>query len=84
MVKSELDKIPGELLVFVRYYYPQHVFQDEWVYNAADIDSARVVWARDLGTEENRKILAYYANRTPVLLEPDYQPPRLTAYPRLP
>ncbi len=84
MVKRELDDIPGELLVFVRYYYPQHVFQDEWVYNAADIDNARVVWARDLGTEENRKILAYYANRTPMLLEPDYQPPRLTAYPRLP
>ena len=84
MVKRQLDEVPGRLLVFVRYYYPQHIFQDEWVYNAADIDSARIVWARDLGTEENRKILSYYSNRTPILLEPDYQPPRLTDYPRLP
>ena len=43
---------------FVRYQYPQHPFQDEWVYNAADIDHARIVWARDLGAEENAKLEA--------------------------
>ena len=78
-VRRELDQIPGQLLVFVR-YYPQHIFQDEWVYNSADIDGARVVWARDLGAEEDQKLLRYYPDRTPLLLEPDFRPPRLSPY----
>ncbi|HUP04399.1 MAG TPA: hypothetical protein VMU19_10445 [Bryobacteraceae bacterium] len=78
-VKRELDRVPGKLLVFVR-YYPQHVFQDEWVYNAADIDGARVVWARDLGAEKDQELLRYYPERTPLLLEPDFRPPRLSPY----
>jgi hypothetical protein len=78
-VREELAKIPGQLLVFVR-YFPQHVFQEEWVFNAADIDGARVVWARDLGQEENRKLQDYYRARTVLLLEPDHEMPELSAY----
>ena len=77
VVNAELAQIPGELLVFV-HYSPQHIFQDEWVYNAADIDHARIVWARDLGAEENQKLRAYYPDRSLWLLEPDIAPPRLT------
>ena len=80
MVRDALDQIPGPLLVFVR-YSPQHIFQDEWVYNAADIDAARVVWARDLGIEDDEKLRRYYRDRKVWLLEPDARPPRLTAYP---
>jgi hypothetical protein len=79
MVAQELDRVPGKLLVFVR-YQPHHIFQDEWVYNAADIDSARIVWARDLGAAENQKVIQYFPDRVPILLEPDYQPPRLSPY----
>ncbi|MGA2268492.1 MAG: hypothetical protein ABSH44_08495 [Bryobacteraceae bacterium] len=78
-VNRQLAQIPGKLLVFVR-YYPQHIFQDEWVYNAADIDGARVVWARDLGPEEDEKLRRYYPDRAVWLLEPDFRPPRLTVY----
>jgi hypothetical protein len=78
-VKQELDRAPGDLLVFVR-YAPQHIFQEEWVWNAADIDRARVVWARDLGPEENAKLLAYYPTRVPLLFEPDARPMILTRY----
>lgn len=72
-VKRQLDRIPGQLLVFVR-YSPRHIFQDEWVYNEASIDEARVIWARDLGEEENAKLRALYPNRRVLLLEPDARP----------
>jgi hypothetical protein len=78
-VNRQLAGLPGKLLVFVR-YYPQHIFQDEWVYNAADIDGARVVWARDLGEAEDEKLRRYYPDRAVWLLEPDFRPPRLTAW----
>jgi hypothetical protein len=79
LVNRQLARLPGKLLVFVR-YWPGHIFQDEWVYNAADIDGARVVWARDLGPEENEKLRRYYPGRSAWLLEPDARPPRLTPY----
>jgi hypothetical protein len=79
-IGRQLEAAPGPQLVFVR-YWAQHQFQ-EWVHNAADIDGARIVWARDLGPEENQKLLRYYPNRTAWLLEPDARPPRLQPYPR--
>ena len=75
-VNRRLASMPGKLLVFVR-YSPQHIFQDEWVYNEADLDAARVVWARDLGPEENRKLQAYYPDRKILLFQPDARPMRL-------
>ena len=79
-IQRQLDAAAGQQLVFVR-YWPQHQFQ-EWVHNAADIDHARIVWARDLGPDENQKLLRYYPQRTAWLLEPDAHPPRLGVYPR--
>ena len=77
-IHHQLAQLPGKQLVFVR-YWPQHMFQ-EWVHNAADIDSAPIVWARDLGAAENEKLRQYYPDRTVWLLEPDARPPRLTPY----
>jgi len=79
MVAHQVSAMPGRLLVFVR-YSPQHIFQDEWVWNDADIDAARIVWARDLGPSENEKLRAYYPDRTALLLEPDGHPPTLSPY----
>ena len=78
-VQREVSAIPGKLLIFVR-YWPAHPFQDEWVYNAADIDAQRVVWARDLGDEENQKLISYYGTRTAMLLEPDARSPKLSPW----
>ena len=78
-VNRQLAAVAGKRLVFVR-YYPPHDFR-EWVHNAADIDGAKIVWARDLGPEENEKLRRYYPDRTAWLLEPDFRPPRLTPYP---
>jgi hypothetical protein len=78
-VRQQLDEIPGPLLVFVR-YSPRHIFQDEWVYNEASLDGARIIWARDLGAEENRKLIAAYPGRQVLVLEPDARPPDLDRY----
>jgi hypothetical protein len=78
-VNRQLAEMPGKLLVFVR-YSPRHIFQDEWVYNAADIDDSRIVWARDLGPEQDRALIDYYRGRTILLLEPDDRPPTLKPY----
>jgi hypothetical protein len=80
-VNRELAKIPGDLLVFVRYAYPPHPFQDEWVYNAADIAHARIIWARDLGAEEDARLERYYPSRKAIVLEPDERPPAIEIQP---
>jgi hypothetical protein len=79
LVNKQLADTPGQLLVFVR-YSPHHIFQDEWVYNEASIDAARIIWARDLGPEENSKLRALYPGREVLLLEPDARPPLLSPY----
>ena len=78
-VRDSLERIPGKLMVFV-HYSERHIFQDEWVYNGADIAGERVIWARDLGSEENQRLAAYYPGRTILRLEPDARPPQLSPY----
>ncbi len=80
-VNQALAEVPGKQLVIVR-YSPRHIFQEEWVNNAADIDGASFVWARDLGHEQNKELLNYYPDRNVWLLEPDEQPPSITPYVR--
>lgn len=77
-IQDQLRRAPGKQLVFVR-YSPSHRFHS-WVHNAADIDAAPVVWANDLGSKENEKLLRYYPDRKPWLLEPDVHPPLLRPY----
>lgn len=80
LVRDQLAGTSGKQLVFVR-YWPGHVFQEEWVYNDADIDGSRVVLARDLGPVENQKLRDYYRDRAVLLLEPDARPPKLSSFP---
>ena len=75
---DHLDSLPGGQLVFVR-YGSLHDSLREWVYNGADIDTQRVVWARDMGAA-NQELVRYYPQRRAWLLEADVKPPRLTAY----
>ncbi len=77
---KRLEQAPGNQLVFVR-YAPFHPLR-EWISNAADIDRSKVVWALDLGPEEDSKLLDYYPDRTAWLVEPDARPPRLVPYSR--
>ena len=78
-VKRQLDQVKGQLLVFVR-YSAHHVYQNEWVWNEADIDHSRIVYARDLGAAEDQQLVHYYPRRKILLLEPDGRVPRLSTY----
>jgi len=74
-----LKKMGGSHVVFV-HYRPDHDFNNELVYNDADIDAAQVVWARDMGPLENLEVIRYYQGRRFWIFEPDVHPPRLTPY----
>lgn len=68
---ARLKAEEGRHLVIVR-YGPQHSPLNEWVYNEADIDNAKVVWAREMDSERQRRLLDYYRDRKVWLLDVDY------------
>ena len=80
-VQARLSAIEGKHLAIVRYRPDHNAVMNEWVYNRADIDSARVVWAREMDTAENRELLEYFHDRRAWLVEADETPPRMSAFP---
>jgi len=80
---AQLKEVAGNQLVIVR-YNQYHNSDNEWVYNKADIDKAKVVWARDMDESKNAELIRYYPHRRVWLAEPDLAPPRLSPYPVLP
>ena len=80
-IAKQLEATPGRHLVMVR-YGPRHDPYREWVYNRADLDRAKVVWAREMDDGRNRALIAYFSSRQIWLLEPDELNPALKAYGR--
>jgi hypothetical protein len=79
-IADRLRSLPGKQLVIVS-YTPNHNPHQEWVYNAADIDSAKIVWARAIPGVDLNPLLNYFANRKVWILYADETPSRLTEYP---
>ena len=69
-VEQRLAGISGNELAIVR-YSPTHNPVDEWVYNSADLDASKVIWARDMGDADNQELIHYYSNRKVWLIQPD-------------
>jgi hypothetical protein len=79
-VAANLARLPGPQLAIVRYSPSHSVRAVEWVYNAADIDGSKVVWAREMNPASDQELLDYYKGRQAWLIEPDFTPPRVSPY----
>jgi len=72
-IEKELDEMPGKQLAIVR-YGRDHNVHEEWVYNKADIDGSKVVWARELDPEQDRKLVEYFRDRKVWIISPENFP----------
>jgi hypothetical protein len=79
MIVGQLQRLPRRQLVIV-VYSTTHNLHEEWVYNEADIDAAKVVWARDMGIETNQELLSYFKDRQVWRVNADASPPQLESY----
>jgi hypothetical protein len=79
-IAGQLQHMPGDQLVLVR-YSADHEPLNEWVYNDADIDASKVIWAREMNPADDRELIGYYHDRKVWLVEPDTSPARVTPYP---
>ncbi len=72
-------KEPGNHLIIVRHSKGWIENSDECVFNGADIDSEKIIFARDMGEQRNRELIDYYRGTRMVwLYEPEADPVRLT------
>jgi hypothetical protein len=83
-IAAQLQSIEGQHLIIVRYSQTHHDVHHEWVYNAADIDHAKIVWAREIPGVDVKPLIDYFKGRTVWLSEPDSYPSRLAPYPEKP
>jgi hypothetical protein len=79
-VEENLKQLPGNQLAIVRYSSLHNPF-NEWVYNSAEIDTSKVIWAREMNVADNLELIRYYRDRRAWLVEPDLIPARITEYP---
>jgi hypothetical protein len=78
-IEAGLERLPGRQLVIVR-YSPDHYPFDEWVYNTADIDDAKVIWARGMDSANDLELIHYYKDRHVWLAQPDQEPAEISPY----
>jgi len=80
-VEEHLAAMPGQHLVLVR-YSKDHNSGEEYVYNAADIDHEKTVWAREIPGVDLTSLLTYFRNRDVWVFEPDEDNERVSPYSR--
>jgi hypothetical protein len=73
-LEHKLDAMPGQHLVIVR-YSSQHSPLYDWVYNGADIDDSKIVWAREIPGVSDKPLIDYFHGRQVWLVQPDRPAP---------
>lgn len=76
---ARLAALPGEHLVIVE---PRSM--TDWVWNGAEIDAQKVVWARTDGAAADARLRDYYRGREVWRARLDVEPPLLESLPALP
>ena len=79
VLQKRLEGLPGKHLIMVR-YEPEHNIHDEWVFNGADIDGAKVLWARELDAQQNAALVRYFQERSIWLVDPEVDNLELIPY----
>jgi len=79
-IAAQLQALPGPQLVLV-HYSTAHDAAQEWVYNRADIDASKVVWAQQIPGLDLGPLLDYFHGRRIWRLDVDSLPPKLEAFP---
>jgi len=74
-----LESMPGKHLVIV-HHGDKHKPDGEWVANDPDIDSSKVVWAQDMGSQQNVELIQYFHDRKVWYIDPTEYPARLREY----
>lgn len=77
---AQLESYPGRQLAIVHYGPGHDIYFHEWVYNPADIDNAKVIFARDMGPARNRELVEYFKDRHVWLVDADAASGRLEPY----
>jgi hypothetical protein len=78
-IQAWLSRRPRKQLVIV-HYSSRHSPDQEWVYNGADIDNSKVVWAREMDAASDAGLLSYFKDREVWLLNADSYPQRVRPY----
>jgi hypothetical protein len=79
-IQARLAQLPGGQLAIV-HYSPDHLPANEWVYNSADIDGSKIIWAADLKPSDNLELIRHYKDRKIWLVQPDLEPISVSPYP---
>jgi hypothetical protein len=83
-VMREIRAAGGRHLILVRYaknFSTEPGYRD-WVRNLADLDTAEIVWAREMGNESDGKLVKYYEDRHRWRLDVAPAGVQLRPYPR--
>lgn len=78
-IAHQLSGLKGKHLVIVQ-YATDHDVRAEWVYNGAEIDAGKTVWARDIPGQDLTPLLDYFRDRTAWVVHADAIPPKLETY----
>jgi hypothetical protein len=82
-IVERLSHTPGKHLIIVRYPEGYNV-HDDWVFNGAEIGGAKVLWARETNSQQNKRLLDYFKDRQIWLIEPEEDNTELLPYPLAP
>ncbi|HEX5413034.1 MAG TPA: hypothetical protein VFZ27_14380, partial [Terriglobia bacterium] len=79
-IRAKLDRQPGYQLAIVRRSASGKNALFDWVYNRADLESAKIIWADDMGPAKNQELIDYFKDRKVWLVDADSTPPKLVPY----